>query len=511
MIKKYSLMAISFLTALSLSSAASAAVIDSWNIDAVVTESGPYTDGETYYSTIFTDLTLFDSYGAVTWKHGDVQPPGLKVVNGDDVDGSNCIMTTGYNPFDFSDKQCTDPLQSSKRFKLKNLINAPLDVNYHVIDGVKTHYRVLQKWTDSTDKRWSAFTIELGFTVNGQFVPSTVGDGLGFCDTRGKYLTSTTSYQAKDDMLSALFAQGLAGPADKYHPETGYFNIAERMSFGLTATEDAITSDGVSANYSDVFGEWVNSAAVPIAVFYDDDGDITTDNILMANCAEASNLMKTGPHTGDDITGFTCDGQWVTFKAQAGLDAAGAPYPSDGVPKAISLSDLAPVVHTSIEHAIASGDPNPMYMDYIEDAANLGFNFWIAVDDNSSWPTPDGFTVRYTPVPVAAPPTPEPEVCTDNIDNDLDGLVDCDDTADCATDPACDVPPPADEICDDGIDNDGNGFADCADPACAGVDVPGGTCGPEGRFQTCSDGFDNDGDGDVDCLDSGCAKNRSCR
>ncbi|MCK5340919.1 MAG: hypothetical protein KAJ60_07580, partial [Desulfobulbaceae bacterium] len=219
-----------------------------------------------------------------------------------------------------------------------------------------------------------------------------------------------------------------------------------------------------------------------------------------------------GPHSGDDVNGFTCGGQWVTFKEYPGLDANGVPYPSTGVPQSIALGDLTSgTVHTSIEHAIASGDSNPMYMDYIEDAANLGMTFWITVDDNTGWPTPDGFTVRYTPVTVDAPPEPEPEICTDDIDNDLDGLIDCDDTQDCATDSACDVAPPADEVCDDGIDNDGDGATDCADPDCAGVAVSGGICGPEGRSDTCRDTFDNDGDGDVDCLDSGCSKNRSCR
>lgn len=499
---------------LTLSGAALAfgSVIDSWDTSKVVTDPGPYVDYTTYPSTIYLDTALVDSNGLISWKHGNVQPPGLKVVNGDDVDGTNCIMTTGYNEFDFTDKMCSDPLQSSKRFKLKNTVNAPLDVDYNVIDGPLSSYRILQKWTDVTDKRWGAFTIELGFTVNGQFVPSTPGDGLGFSDSRGRYFERpTTSYQSKADVLSAYYAQGLAGPADKYHPETGYFNTIDRMSFGLIAEEDIITSDGVSYTYSSVFGEWVYSAAAPIAVFWDDDGDINTDNILMANCADPSDLIHVGTHTGDDITGLTCNGQWVTFKEQAGLDSSGVPYPSDGVPKPIALSDLSPVVYTSVTEAIASGDPGPMYMDYIEDAANLGFNFWITVDDNSQWPTPSGFTVRYTPVPVDGPPIPESEVCDDGVDNDLDGLIDCDDTVDCSLDPYCDVPPPAGEICDDGTDNDNDGLIDCADPDCAGVTVAGGTCGAEGKFTTCSDGFDNDGDNDIDCADSGCAKNKSCK
>lgn len=452
-----------------------AGIIDGWNKDLVVTDPGPYVDFTTYYSTIYTDASMTTSNGVVAWKHGDVQPDGLKVVNGDDVDGSNCLMTTGYNPYDLSDKQCTDPLQSSKRIKLKNTVNAPVDVNLSVVDGPTSIYRMLQKLTDATDVRWSGFDIKLGFTVNGEFVASTAGDGLGFSDTRGSYFTRpTTTYSSKEDTLSALYAQGLAGPADKYHPETGYFNITDRFSFGMIATEDTIVSDGISATYSDVFGEWNNSSGVPIAILWDDDGNINTDNILMANCA-AADINVAGTHSGDDAGGFTCDNNWVTYRSEAGLDSNGLPYPSDGSPMVIQLSDLASVVYTSKDAAVESGNPAPFYMDYVEDLANLGLNFWITVEDNTAWPTPNNFTIRYTPVPSGGT-----------------------------------TPPPADEeetICTDGLDNDSDGLTDCADPDCAGIDI----CGPEGRDVTCTDGYDNDGDGDIDCADAGCAKNKACR
>lgn len=92
---------------------AGAGVITGWDKTNVVTDPGPYVDYTTYNSIIYKgDGT---TTGRIVWKHGDVQPDGLKVVNGDDQDGTNCIMTTGYNPYDLSDKQCSDPLQSSKR------------------------------------------------------------------------------------------------------------------------------------------------------------------------------------------------------------------------------------------------------------------------------------------------------------------------------------------------------------------------------------------------------------
>lgn len=49
--------------------------------------------------------------------------------------------------------------------------------------------------------------------------------------------------------------------------------------------------------------------------------------------------------------------------------------------------------------------------------------------------------------------------CTDGIDNDSDGYVDCEDP-DCADDTNCP------EICTDGIDNDADGYVDCDDQEC---------------------------------------------
>ena len=55
----------------------------------------------------------------------------------------------------------------------------------------------------------------------------------------------------------------------------------------------------------------------------------------------------------------------------------------------------------------------------------------------------------------------DPEVCDDGIDNDDDGMTDCDDR-DCRNDVAC-TGGTLPEVCDDGIDNDGDGKIDCAD------------------------------------------------
>ena len=58
-----------------------------------------------------------------------------------------------------------------------------------------------------------------------------------------------------------------------------------------------------------------------------------------------------------------------------------------------------------------------------------------------------------------------PEVCSDGLDNDCDGFVDCADS-DCSANPVC-GPVCMPEVCNDGLDNDCDGLSDCADPDCS--------------------------------------------
>jgi hypothetical protein len=64
------------------------------------------------------------------------------------------------------------------------------------------------------------------------------------------------------------------------------------------------------------------------------------------------------------------------------------------------------------------------------------------------------------------------EVCDNNVDDDGDGLADEEDTADCDPTPEG---PAGSESCGDGIDNDGDTFVDAADPDCVPV-TPGNRC-----------------------------------
>ena len=98
--------------------------------------------------------------------------------------------------------------------------------------------------------------------------------------------------------------------------------------------------------------------------------------------------------------------------------------------------------------------------------------------------------------------------CSDNIDNDLDGIVDCDETS-CILFKHCFAfLEDSGMECHDGIDNDGNGRVDCEDDNCA-LYCPQGLSQENSNFK-CSDNLDNDGDGLVDCFDEDCKKQTVC-
>lgn len=106
------------------------------------------------------------------------------------------------------------------------------------------------------------------------------------------------------------------------------------------------------------------------------------------------------------------------------------------------------------------------------------------------------------------------QYCNDGIDNDGDGLIDCDDPECPFTSPWCGenyglAPPPEGPedsvyLCADRFDNDGNGQFDCGDDKCQAIAET--CCLRELDDASCSDGLDNDGNGFRDCQDFGCSR-----
>ena len=69
------------------------------------------------------------------------------------------------------------------------------------------------------------------------------------------------------------------------------------------------------------------------------------------------------------------------------------------------------------------------------------------------------------------------------------------------------LPEASDAACSEGIDNDGNGYIDCDDRTCTyttSVTLCGEEASAESSPGACIDGRDNDGDGYVDCQDYDC-------
>ena len=118
------------------------------------------------------------------------------------------------------------------------------------------------------------------------------------------------------------------------------------------------------------------------------------------------------------------------------------------------------------------------------------------------------------------------QLCSDNVDNDADGAVDCDDE-DCAdvcvgggsggaggsgAGPVYSAPL---EDCTNGTDDDGDQLVDCNDADCA--DAPG-CMGADYAVplyaavmvENCDNGADEDGDGLIDCDDPDCNTSGLC-
>lgn len=100
---------------------------------------------------------------------------------------------------------------------------------------------------------------------------------------------------------------------------------------------------------------------------------------------------------------------------------------------------------------------------WYEDADNDGFGNASSIA--MACDKPNGYvsdSTDFNDTSAAAYPGAS-EDCTDGVDNDGDGFLDCADF-DCNGQTGCQP-----EICDDNIDNDGDGFTDCNDLDCSGV------------------------------------------
>jgi len=338
-----------------------------WNPDNVVTDSGPYTPEVTYASHLFDDMLLTNETGAVIWVESDVMAPGLDVVVDDDVDGSNCVMTAGFNPLDMSVKQCSDPFQTSKRFKLSaTQVGAAMDLVFDVNQAAASPepHRILAKLLNSTDQTISDIIIEVGFGLGADFVPAAGGLGLDFSDRDGMiWSTDVATGETGSINLDALLPFGLYGDAstDPNHDVDGYFDATARARFGLLANRGTIVSTGLSDNYANEFGDLLAKSQVIDGYFWDDDDDDETDPLLIAH------------QTSEGWFTLRPDQWWIDYML---------PIPDtnpDGTLADTTLNDWA-------------ANPNDYNIDAIEDLANVNLNVHVTLADISGWPGYDSQT-----------------------------------------------------------------------------------------------------------------------
>jgi hypothetical protein len=370
--------------------------------------------------------------GAMTWKERDTQGPGLSIVTGDDQSGDNCIMSAGWNPdstvvldangidiTEMSDwwgidkKQCSDPFQSSKRFKaVSYMLDTPVDLTFNVASTGQTElYRLLMKYGNQTGARVTGFTMQVGFLdASGNFTEAGPADGLSFASRNGTnydFTVPTTSDIMKQGELDALQAHGLFGAPDQHHTGYGYFNPYVRATFLMSANQTHIVASDLSAVHTDLFGEWLPSSNLKGGLYFDADNIIYTDNILMASCP--GNFSEEAGATGvanadcDEAcaANLGCDAPWVTYRESVNITLN-----ADGtwnIPAVVGTDIRQPIELTTADLDAIKANPAWSAAD-IDDLANVNINAFLNVGD-----LPAGnFTLRLTPTFDATTAATEP-------------------------------------------------------------------------------------------------------
>jgi hypothetical protein len=403
--------------------------LDFTNIDVVLNDdpnstfnplTGAYSfsvaSDHTYEARVYEgDIGTSDLLGKALAKDWPVgEPAGIKIVN-DDFDvkegrATNCIMSTSYLDGHFLDtadpKQvlCSGPFQSHKRYKLAMLLSTVaggpgfekgIDLVFNVEqDNTTRDYQVFQKINNWTDERLAGFTIQVGTGQGASFVPaSDLAAGVG---VENLSLSVPVAVWDRTNQ-NANFSTGLFGPKDVKHGRPhGFFDPDTRAGFvfneyGAGNTGDAsgqidkLTSGAtLNSDYADVpagagalagqFGNWLPNNMLPFGIFYDDDANPDTDNLLVA---------WYGYHPASD------DLKWMT-----GTD------PAEPVDPAKSFLLVDPAM-------ITVWGKDPLYsMGVIDDLVNVGLNYNVTIADVSGFPGYNAvpalnaatFTIRITPV-----------------------------------------------------------------------------------------------------------------
>ena len=354
------------------------------NFDESGCYSFPVGTDHTYYADVDDGADMV--VGRVLAKDWPIgEPPGVKVINddGDVKNGKpqNCIMSTSYLDGGFLDADspapvtCSGPYQSHKRYKVAMLPEIlegdgkGVDMVFNVeAEEGERDYQVFQKINNWTNKRLTGFTIEVGFGVGEDFIAAGAADNLRI----------SVPDHLWDESQLANFSAGLFGPLDS-HGQIGFYDEKTRAGFfideygsdtGNLGTPTLHATRVLGSNYEELprgveamnqFGKWLPSNALPYGIFFDDDGNLDTDNELVA---------------------------WYGYNPA-----------TDGLGWMRGVADK----FVAIEDSVIEEYANSLVYSaaVIDDLVNVGLNYIVTVGDVTDDSSTEGeFTIRITPTAV---------------------------------------------------------------------------------------------------------------
>lgn len=412
--------------------------------------NGAMTHGDSFRSYVKDATgTYMARISGKDWPVGE--PTGIKAVvdDGGVTNGNpqNCIINTSYldavddaNPsttetsyLDSTHPEpviCSSGFQTHKRFKIAMLEatvagvaagepGKPIDLVFNVADEPDAvddmdlidlrSYQVFSKINNYTGVRLNGYMIQVGVTTETGFQTASelgITDRLQISRGIGDNSNDGTDLWTPDQM--ATYSSGLFGLADKHFPTDGFFDN-EAAGFyvgeGCTTTTDLVVKDCIvnvsdtdtlrstgplgptSSFYYTYFGNWPHQNLTPRGIFYDTDGDPTTDADLVAWWNGTQWMKSDNVGTYDDAT-------------------------------KVRVTDTTPSVFVpvGIEELNTWAASSRYSVGVIEDVLNLGLNYVIKVGDG----IPTGkVTVRIIPIVADNPTESGPWVANLPAEGDL--------------------------------------------------------------------------------------------
>ncbi len=280
-------------------------------------------------------------------------------------------------------------------------------------------YRVFQKINNWTDQRLAGFKLEVGFGVGTAFQKATVFCSGCQSECRGGPIVHRSRTKKPISHMACSGRSRVQTGSNTGEYTGGFFDDQSRAGYRIqevdTDTYESVpdaTTGGIFGKYEDVlpedpaspagvagfgqFGDWLPTIFMPQGVFFDDDDNPNTDDVLMgwwgynANCSTAPSPVNTGNYCW--MYGHANYYNWIDNLA----DPAALGFVKDTI-----TANYQPVSQATFA---AWATDSRYYVDTVDDLANLNLNYVVNVGTvDATWPTWNGvdaatFTIRVTPV-----------------------------------------------------------------------------------------------------------------